>query len=131
MVVRAFLPSDYSLLANWWRDWELPVAPIEFLPTDSGLIVMSGFLPVCAGFLYQLGDTPMFWIESVVSNPNVEKEVRTEALGHLIGGLADKAKEMDCELLMGSTPREGLAQIFQEQGFGQAPEKYVHVARRI
>lgn len=130
METRRYLAAkDYPVLVDWYKAHKLPVAPPSYL--QDGLVIWDGSEPVCAGFIYRLGWTPMFWIEGIISNPNYPAHARRRALHHLINGLTNIAVERGCELLMGSTPRETLEGVFRECGFGSAPEKYSHVAKRL
>ena len=122
--------AHYDTVVSWWHGWNLPSSPKSFLPL--GYVARNAKQePICAGFLYQLGNTPMFWIEGIVSNPEASKEDRKDALVRLITALTKEAKDRGCEMLLGSTPRDSLAAIYGECGFGAAPEKYLHVGRRL
>jgi len=118
---------NYGMLVEWYKGWDLPITPFSYIPRNS-IIVDT----VCAGFVYQLDNTSMWWIEGVVSNPSVvDKELKKQALTVLIKSLEDVVKANDGELIMTSTPRETLSSLFVEQGFNNTPEKYFHLARFI
>jgi hypothetical protein len=119
--------QNYSTLVEWYKGWDLPITPFSYIPRNS--IIVDD---VCAGFVYQLDNTSMWWIEGVVSNPSVtDKKLKKQALTILIKSLEDVVKANDGELIMTSTPRETLSSLFVEQGFNNTPEKYFHLARFI
>lgn len=119
--------ENYNTIVEWYKGWDLPITPFECIPRNS-LIVDN----VCAGFIYQLDNTPMWWIEGVISNPKVEdKKLKKESLKILIKSLEDVAVQNGGSLIMSSTPRESLNMIFLDAGYKNPPEKYFHVARFI
>lgn len=122
--------ADYRDLAAWWAEWGLPVSPPEFLTHTASVVEQDGE-KICAGFLYQLGSSQMWWIEGIVSNPKSEKEIRRHALYLLIQNLTEKAQKSGAKIVMTSTPRESLAQMFEESGFKPTPEKYFHYGRHF
>lgn len=122
--------ADYRDLASWWAEWKLPVSPPEFLTHTASVVEYDG-TKICAGFLYQLGSSQMWWIEGIVSNPSCDKALRTEALSELIENLTNKARQEGAKLVLTSTPRDTLAKMFEEQGFRQTPEKYYHMGRHF
>lgn len=122
--VRPYTPEDYPTLRTWYKKWDLPVTPESWIPKTSYVVEN-----VCAGFLYRLGETPMYWIEGVITNPDVPSAERKVALNVLVDHFVGLQKTLPMEILMSSTPRESLLNIFQNHDFRNAPEKYNHVAR--
>lgn len=119
--------QNYEMLVEWWKDWNLPITPRSFIPKNSFVVEN-----ICAGFVYQLDNTSMWWIEGIVSNPSIiDKELKKQAICFLISKLEEVAKNNNGELIMSSTPRESLNTLFLESGFNNTPEKYFHVARFI
>lgn len=119
--------QNYEMLVEWWNGWNLPVTPRSFIPKNS--FIVSN---VCAGFIYKLDSTPMWWIEGIISNPAIEdKNIKKQALTLLIFELEKVAKVNGGELILSSTPRESLNFLFLESGFNNTPEKYFHLARFI
>lgn len=119
--------ENYKTLVDWYTLWELPITPYSFIPKNSYMVE-----DVCAGFLYQLDNTPMFWIEGVISNPKIkDKELKNKALCVLINKLEEVAKSNGAEMVLTSTPRVGLNALFLGCGFLNTPENYFHLAKRI
>lgn len=129
MQLRRFeLEKDYSSYEVLYKEWNLPVTKKDWIPEDTFIVENDGKL-VCSGSLYQLSQTPMFWIEGLISNKNIDKTIRKEALIVLINKLYEVGKEKGAEIILSSTPRDGLKDIFEENGFYQTPEKYYHLGR--
>ena len=93
MKVRAFNKSDYSTVCEWWAAHKWPVIAYELLPS-TGLIVEDR----CAGFIYKT-DSGFCLFEWVVSNPNTNKEERSEALDTLINEGIKLSKEMGFKVI--------------------------------
>lgn len=116
MTIREYYPADYSLLTTWWKAWGWQQVPEICLPS-SGLLVLSTLdVPVCAGFLY-CTDSSICWIEWIVSNPEVPKGLRREALDLLLKELKLKAKRLGFKQIFTSTDRESLKVRLVDQGF--------------
>ena len=127
MKIEKINSSNYNKLIFWYSGWNLPITPLSYIP-ETSIIVDD----ICAGFIYQLEKTPMWWIEGVISNPEIkDKALKKEALSVLITELTKLAKEKNAELILSSTPRESLNTIFLSNEFKNTPEKYFHVARFI
>lgn len=127
MSIEILNKENYNILVQWYIKWNLPITPFSYIPKNSYIVGNT-----CAGFLYRLDNTPLFWIEGIISDPNItNKELKKEALNILISTLEDIAKKEGGELLMTSTPRENLNNIFLSKEFKNTPEKYFHLAKRI
>ena len=87
------LERDYELLSKWWKDWEWPIIPKEFLP-NNGLIIKekeSNKL-LCAAFLYST-DSKYCWIDWYISNKKITRDLRKEGLKFLIEKMGELAKK--------------------------------------
>jgi len=120
--------KDYKRLIDLWDNWQLPHTPKSWLPEDTFIIENEDKI-ICSGSLYQLGKTPMFWAEGIISNKDIDKNIRKEGLDLLVNHLFIMAKAQGAEIVISSTPRDGLKDIFLSRGFNPAPEKYHHIAR--
>lgn len=129
MNIRRFdVQIDYVKHSKLYEEWNLPVTSKTWIPEDTFIIEQNGEI-VCAASLYQLSKTAMFWIEGIVTNKNVDKNVRKVGLHMLIEHLYKTAKQKGAEIVMSSTPREGLKETFENCGFGLTLEKYYHLGR--
>jgi len=129
MNLRRFdINKDYTDYSKLYKEWDLPITPKSWISEDTFIIEAGGQI-VCAGSLYQLSNTSMFWIEGLVTNKYLDKSLKQEGLQILIKELSKIAKEKGAEVIMTSTPREGLKETFKDCGFRQTPEKYYHLGR--
>ena len=127
MNIQHITKNNYNTLVEWYIGWDLPITPFSFIP-KTAFIVDN----VCAGFLYQLDNTPMFWVEGVVTNPAIkDKQLKKIALCGLIKKLEESAFKQGGKLLMSSTPRESLNTTFLSLGFKNTPENYFHLAKEL
>lgn len=77
--VRRFEQSDYPMLCSWWKEWQKPPVPLDWL-TDTGFIVSSGKFDVCAVFLY-LTNSSICHLDCMISNKNfTDKHIRRHSL---------------------------------------------------
>lgn len=120
--------KDYQKYSQLYEDWKLPITPKNWISEDTFILEEYGNI-VCSGSLYQLSNTSMFWIEGIITNKNMENDLRHEGLQFLIGHLWKIAKEKGAEIVMTSTPREGLKETFKDFGFKITPEQYYHLGR--
>lgn len=128
MIFRKYQKEDYKILEEWYDKWFLPHTPEHWIP-ETTYLVYDGELPICCGSVYQLGKTPMFLIEGILSDPWFDNDKRKDAINFLIKNLSNLNKELNCEMLLTSTPRTGLMMCFMENNFKPAPEQYSHLAR--
>jgi len=129
-MIRPFLTQDHSMLASWAVKWELPVTPVSWLTSLSFVNEKNG-QPEAFGCLFQMGDSKMYWIEGLMVNPDSDKVSRKESLKELIDFLDKEAKQLGAEIILTSTPRDSLRDLFMEVGLNPAPEKYYHLGRLV
>jgi hypothetical protein len=129
MIIRRFdLEKDYKTLTDLSTKWSLPSTPKTWIPEDTFVVEQDNII-ICSGSLYQLGKSAMFWIEGLITDKDADKNIRKEGLNILINKLFQLGKEQGAEIVMTSTPRESLKDIFLANGFNPTPEKYYHVGR--
>lgn len=122
------LNEDYEKFSELYKKWNLPITPKSWIPEDTFIIEKNNDL-ICSGSLYQLGNSAMFWIEGIISNKDIERATRKEGLSMLVNTLFNVAKEKGAEIVMSSTPRESLKNLFENNGFKETKEKYYHLGR--
>lgn len=129
MNLRKFdMNKDYIQYSKLYEEWNLPITLKTWIPEDTFILEQNNEI-VCSGSLYQLSNTPMFWIEGIITNKKIDRNLRKEGLHILIENLFKIAKEKGADLILSSTPREGLKETFEDCGFKLTPEKYYHLGR--
>lgn len=128
MNIKKFTTEDYKILDFWYSEWDLPKTPISWI-SDTSYFVFSDEIPVCFGSLYQLGNTPMYWVEGLISNKDLDSSIKKAGISELINHFNSLQKDLNIEILLTSTPRESLKQLFESNNFRKTPENYYHLAR--
>jgi len=91
--IRTFKTEDYSQLTGWFRQRELPVPPLDFLPKTGYIIDNVG-----AGFIY-LTDSSLAIIDCYITNPESDKNTRDNALNWITIQLTAYAKSLGFKLI--------------------------------
>lgn len=103
--------NDYLDICSWWLKHNWPIINYEMLPS-TGFIV-EGY---CAGFLYK-NDSKLAILEFIVSNPEADKQKRSEALDLLLQALINEAKESGYKAIFSSLSHPGLIDRYVKHGF--------------
>jgi len=118
--IRPLEQGDYDLiLTGWWKDWGWEPPQRDFLPNDatSGIMVMDGEMPVCAGFLYTT-NSRVAWVDWIISNKEYKKKPqRSEAIKLLIDTLTNVARNTDRKFVYALIKHEGLIQTYESLGY--------------
>lgn len=124
--VRKFdLSRDYDILSEWWQaHGSFPPKP-EHL-SSTGIVVEAEDKPVCAGFLYQT-DSKICVFEFVVSDPKADKQIRSDALKHLIQTIKSIAKEGEYTLIYTSIKIDAYINKLKDAGFIKADVNQTHM----
>ena len=129
MKCRIWKKSDYEVLKGWWDEWKFPAPPLEYLP-PVGLIVESEEGPLAAGFLYKT-DTPIMWIEWLVSNPKADKMVRGPAVDLCIDTLCFSASTLGAGIVFTSVGSHPLEHRLLKNGFTLGDKNVTQMFRRL
>lgn len=87
----------FEEIKDWSKDRGLGMVPKELLP-KTGRIVPG----VCAAFLY-LTDSKVAFLENMISNPQTDKALASEALDLCVKAIEQDAKESGVSLIWSST----------------------------
>lgn len=111
MEVRPYKVEDYEELFKWWskHNWT-PLSP-DLLP-ETGYIV-EGY--ACC-FLYKT-DSKICWMGWPISNPETDKELRSQALDLIIKELKQKAVDLDYKIIITTTNLEYLGDRYEKHNF--------------
>lgn len=111
------LDKDYPKLKSWWEKRSFPPANIQFIP-PTGIMVSSDEEDICAGFLFK-SDANAAIIGNIVSNPEIDRELRSEALDTLISTLTGLAKHEGYRMVCCSTNLPHVMKRFETLGFSK------------
>jgi hypothetical protein len=122
---------DYQLVASWWNaqpKWTMPI-PISAL-SRFGLVTELDGQPICAAWLYST-DSSIAWLEFLVSDPNTDKTIRSEAVNVLIENLAQEAKDQGFTFLFTSSGFVQYTERLENLSFKKTDEQVTHLFRRL
>lgn len=121
--IRQLKEEDYEMLYEWWKGWRWSVPPPRNILPDNlneGIMVQHQNTDVCAGFLYSTSSSSMFYMEFIVSNPNVkDKDVRSKSLEYLIQGLLTLAEAAGASVVFTVSRNPSVLKKYEENGFIQ------------
>lgn len=125
MKVKAFEKTDYALISTWWLQHGWSPVSFEMLP-KIGFIVND----ICAGFLY-INDSKLCHLEWIVSDPDSNKQERSESLSILLNVLENTAKELGCSAIFTTTKHENLIKRYENNGYVTTDVEMTHLIKRI
>ena len=118
---------EYDIVKQWWKSHNWEVVPIDALP-KTGVIIYSDDLPIVAAWLYKT-DSNIAWLEFMVSNPNVDKQVRGKAIEHLIDVLTQIAKNYGYKNIFTSLKVPKLISRMQKKGINVTDKKITKLVK--
>lgn len=134
MTIRNITEADYdNILVGWWNSWAFQPPVKDFLPKMgddfSGFIIEGEDGPLCAGFFY-LTNSPVGWVEWVVSNPNKSKE-RNQALNILIETLTNTLVESGCKFAYATMKHPSLISRYEAMGYTQGDSNSTEMIKAL
>lgn len=122
MFIRPYTFLDYTSLEHWATLRKFPLLPPDYLP-KTGFIVPGH----CIGFLYET-DTPITWLEWVISNPEAKND---EALNLLIETACSRAKELGYKMIFTSLEHKGLIERYKQHEFIATETGMTNMMRKL
>ncbi len=122
--MRRFKESDIKEYMAWLDGREAPLINPAFLP-DFGLICEG----VACGFLMR-GEKNVAFLEFFASNPEVKRDVRSDAFDEIVVGLVDEAKSRGVRILLASTQHKSIRDLGKRHMFTELGE-FTSLTRRI
>lgn len=117
------------MLDRWHEAHSWPLLAADFWP-KTGVIISNGDNDLAAAFLYRT-DSPICWIENIISNPRSAKMERRAAIDMLIDTLAAEAKNSGFKAVLCMTEHRRLMQAFEEAGFTELPGNMTGFMREL
>lgn len=118
--MRMLKDEDYAeILVGWWNEWGWQAPPQDFLPQngESGIMILDGSIPICAGFVY-LTNSKVAWVDWIISNKNYNDKVkRKDALLSLINNLTNMAKNLGAKYSYALIKNESLINVYKNCGY--------------
>ena len=123
MNTRTLTESDYEILTDWWKAWDWPVLAKDMLPDNGtgGIMVENEGENIVAGFLYW-SNSKLVWLDWIISNPKVNRDIRQEAIKKLILTAEHMTKEAGSKYMMSISRSNSLLKIHKELGWTIDPD---------
>jgi len=118
MNTRTLTESDWETLSDWWKAWKWPVMAKDMLPDNGtgGIMVENEGENIVAGFLYW-SNSKLVWLDWIISNPKVSRDIRQEAIKKLILTAESMTKEAGSKCMMSISRSKSLLKIHEELGW--------------
>ena len=118
MNTRTLTESDYEILSDWWKAWGWPVMAKDMLPDNGtgGIMVENKGENIVAGFLYW-SNSKLVWLDWIISNPKVSRDVRQEAIKKLILTAESMTKKAGSKYMMSISRSNSLLKTHKQMGW--------------
>ena len=123
MNTRTLTESDWETLSDWWKAWNWPVMAKDMLPDNGtgGIMVENEGENIVAGFLYW-SNSKLVWLDWIISNPKVSRDIRQEAIKKLILTAESMTKEAGSKFMMSISRSNSLLKMHKELGWTIDPD---------
>jgi hypothetical protein len=129
MNIDKFNSDDYKIVSEWWRSQDWPTVPSNLL-SNHGFIIRDESIPIVAGWVYETG-TPMFLLEWIVGNPDIDWEKRQEGILTLVDFCSEYSKQLGAQMLFTMIKNERLMDKIESKGFMKTDENMSHFIRSL
>ena len=118
MNTRTLTESDYEILTDWWKAWDWPILVKDMLPDNGtgGIMVENEGENIVAGFLYW-SNSKLVWLDWIISNPKVSRDIRQEAIKKLILTAEHMTKEAGSKYMMSISRSNSLLKTHEQMGW--------------
>lgn len=101
--------------------WQLPATSTFIMEDDKGF-------PMLCVTLYMIENTPICWVENLVSRPGLDAMIRRKGVYALLKHLEEtgKARGKSVMLAMGLVGKKGLLERYTELGFRKTAQVYTY-----
>jgi hypothetical protein len=118
MNTRTLTESDWETLSDWWKAWNWPVMAKDMLPDNGtgGIMVENESQNIVAGFLYW-SNSKLVWLDWIISNPKVSRDIRQEAIKKLILTAEHMTKQAGSKYMMSISRSNSLLKTHKQMGW--------------
>ena len=118
MNTRTLTESDWETLSDWWKAWKWPVMAKDMLPDNGtgGIMVENEGENIVAGFLYW-SNSKLVWLDWIISNPKVSRDIRQEAIKKLILTAEHMTKKAGSKYMMSISRSNSLLKTHKQMGW--------------
>ena len=116
--VKTLIKEDYEELCSWWERWDWPILSKDMLPGEGtgGVMVSKNNVNIVAGFLYW-SNSKLVWLDWIISNPKVSRDIRREAIKKLILTAEHMTKKAGSKYMMSISRSNSLLKTHEQMGW--------------
>lgn len=129
LTLRTYIDSDYTTLIGWWKHYNWPSPPQDFLP-ETGYIVEVDGKPAGAVFVYKTNSKAVL-MEWLVTDPTTDKEIRDTMVSDLIEIVAHTCALEGFKYIYTCVKLPKLISRLENHGFSKADEGMSNMIRRV
>lgn len=127
--IRLYTSDDYKTLCSWYEIHKETPPAKEFLPNSTFILEVAGEPMMSVSLI--LTNTPIAWIENLVSNPHQKGALRVSAVNEMELFLQRFAKDQGYKRLFGMSKQEKLIKRYKGLGYTMTAEKVVTFTKEI
>lgn len=114
-----------SMVQSWMSKHAFPLPPPSYLPTR-GYVVED----TASGFLYAT-DSAFGFVEWVATNPDKDKEERSQGVDLLMETITKEAKSLNMQALFSMSGVEAYKTILKRNGFQESDTNQSHFVKLL
>lgn len=104
--------EHFEEIRSWLSGYGIDPLPREFFPPTTFVV------PGIAAVSLYLTDSSMAYLERLIGNPGIDKQLRDRGLDIVMDHAADVAAEAGARLLVSTTQAPAVTARFERHGFG-------------
>ena len=129
--IRKFKEGDYELVCGWWKHRGEPIPPLELVSRNTYILENEAGTPWVCLTLIGFSTPWIAWSAGLVSNPELPKEGRKEAVKALWDFVADAASDLGYQNLLCMAPNEKLEARYKDLGFTVTKKNMTLLVREL
>jgi hypothetical protein len=132
--LRAYLPTDYPMLVEWWAGHGWPGVPSAILPKVGFVaedVQVGSVEPLVAAWLYMDNSVGVCWLEWMVSNPKAEPVRVYRGIKGVTEFAEEAAKTHGYGVMLTTCRQQSLVRTFERSGFTKTDEGVTHLIKII
>lgn len=115
--IRNFNSADFSLLSSWWEKRQKEHAPtLDMMPEGTSYIIEYNNVPIASMCWISTNCKAVAYCANFISNPEIEKKVRKEAVKLLFDHISKEARDRGYQNLLAFSHTSKVGDRFSELG---------------
>ena len=130
MNIRTFNKEDYSIVHNWWTKQQWTPVPEDMLSSTGFIVTKDDGEEVAAAWVY-ITNSPIFLIEWMVGNPDLDWEERQDGINMLLDECSNWCKAHGAGFMLTMTNKDRFIDKLKDNDFKVSDEGKSHLLRRL